>query len=90
MEAFRFPDVGSRNEGHADERADSQNGAMTSETDEATIASTYTLECTDCAFETTVEGDYRDALDVADTHQQERGDAPTDHFVNLRLNGSGE
>lgn len=44
---------------------------------------TFRLRCTDCSFETTVEGDSRDALDVADAHQAEHGEPLADHFVNF-------
>lgn len=45
----------------------------------------YKLTCTDCGFETTVEGDALDALDVADEHQTENGRVSGTHFVNLEL-----
>lgn len=37
---------------------------------------TYTVSCTDCAFETIVEGDTADVFDVIDDHEAER-----EHFV---------
>lgn len=46
---------------------------------------TYELRCTDCGFETTVEGDTDAALDVAESHQEEYGDDGTDHFVNCEV-----
>lgn len=58
---------------------------MTSEDDETASTNVYELTCTDCAFETTVEGSVFDALDVADSHQDEHGQALTEHFVNFEL-----
>lgn len=63
-------------------------GAVTAEAADVTPPAAYALACTDCAFETTVAGDFHDAFDAADAHRQARGDAPTEHFVNLVLNGS--
>lgn len=48
---------------------------------------TYVLRCVDCSFETTVDGDPHDALEVADSHHEEHGETVTDHFVNLELTG---
>lgn len=62
---------------------------MTAETGEPTATNTYELSCTDCTFETTAEGSFFAALDVADAHQEEHGDAPTEHFVNVELDGHG-
>lgn len=56
---------------------------MTSEGDASPEPNTYKLTCTNCAFETTVEGTVYEALDVADTHQDEHGEAASDHFVDL-------
>lgn len=59
--------------------------AMASETDETTPASIYDLMCTDCRFEAVVEGNAFDALDVAKTHREEKGNSSTDHFVEFEL-----
>lgn len=56
---------------------------MTSDVDETTRSHDYRLSCSDCAFETTVEGSSFDALTVATEHQEANGDSPTDHFVNF-------
>jgi hypothetical protein len=58
---------------------------MTTEADESQPIQTYELACNDCQFETTVDGTVLDALDVADSHQTENGDTPTDHFVDFEL-----
>lgn len=63
---------------------------MTSTTDEPTTAHTYELTCTDCAFETSVEGSFLEALDVADAHQEKHGDPLTKHFVNLKRSDTSE
>lgn len=60
---------------------------MTAETNDISTSKTFELTCTDCTFETTVDGSFYDALDVADAHQEEHGVAPTDHFVNFQLDG---
>lgn len=46
---------------------------------------TYELSCTDCQFETTVEGTPIEALDVANEHEQSYTTDEPDHFVNFRL-----
>lgn len=60
---------------------------MTSNTEDASTpdASTYELDCTDCPFGTTVEGSFTEAFDVADSHQNQHGGAPSAHFVNIQL-----
>lgn len=60
---------------------------MASETDDSAPRRTYELVCTDCEFEATVDGTVHDALDVADSHQQERGTRIEDHFVTFKLQG---
>jgi len=55
---------------------------MTAEPETATTR-TYELTCTDCQFETVVEGSPFDALDVAESHEQVHGDVQSGHFVNL-------
>lgn len=61
---------------------------MTVEADDVAPPEAYALACTDCAYETTVEGGFHEAFDAADTHRQAHSDAPAEHFVNLVLNGS--
>lgn len=56
-----------------------------SQSGEATTAKTYRLTCTDCGFETTVDGDSFDALDVADAHQDEYEAPFADHFVDFAV-----
>lgn len=53
--------------------------------EETPPANTYKLHCNDCSFESTVEGDCHDELEVADAHQEEYGETLTDHFVNFRM-----
>jgi hypothetical protein len=56
---------------------------MASGSDESSSTNTFVLSCTDCEFETTVEGGVTNALDVADNHQANHGEGVTDHFVNF-------
>ncbi len=56
---------------------------MTINSDESKPTIAFELSCTDCGFETVVEGDIFEALDVANTHQAERGSDPSEHFVNV-------
>ena len=79
---------GGRIAGRAGAAGGGSSGAATSEADDVAPPETYALTCTDCAFETTVEGGFLEAFDAADIHRQAHGDAPTAHFVNLVLNGS--
>jgi hypothetical protein len=60
---------------------------MTDDTDETTQNVQYDLACVDCAYERSVEGTFLDALDVADDHQEDAGEPPGDHFVNIEHNG---
>lgn len=46
-------------------------------------AHTYELSCTDCLFETTVEGDASDVYDVIDDHQEAYRRSTRNHFVNF-------
>lgn len=50
---------------------------------DSTSDATFHLECTDCSFGMTVEVGSIDALEIADEHQAEYGDAADhlDHFV---------
>lgn len=61
--------------------------SMSSEATGNTTPNVYELTCTDCTFETTVAGEFLDALDVAETHQHEHAELRTDHFVNVTLDG---
>jgi hypothetical protein len=56
---------------------------MSSDSDGSAGERTFELSCTDCSFETTVEGEVMDALDVAESHQTKQGESVTDHFVNF-------
>lgn len=47
-----------------------------------TTTRVYELDCSDCSFETTVEGDFYDVYEVIDDHQEDQEDY-TDHFVNF-------
>lgn len=55
----------------------------TSETDDTSATRTFRLTCTDCSFETAVDGNSRDALEEAEAHQAEYGGPLVDHFVNF-------
>lgn len=57
---------------------------MASESQNSDPALVYRLSCTDCQFETTVQGDAFDALDEADAHRTE---TPAGHFVDFELTG---
>lgn len=48
-----------------------------------TPSNNFELTCTDCTYETTVEGTFLDALDVANAHEDEHGRTHTDHFVDV-------
>ena len=54
---------------------------MTTQHNESVLSLTYTLNCVDCSFETTVEGDVFDVLDIIDIHQEEHAGDPFEHFV---------
>ena len=43
----------------------------------------FALECTDCAFTTTVEDDVDGVFDVIEAHQSEMHSSQNDHFVNF-------
>lgn len=43
----------------------------------------YELDCTDCAFQTTVVGTFAEAVDAVEAHRAEAGAGLTDHFVNV-------
>lgn len=60
---------------------------MTFEASESVTSNHYALTCTDCSFETTIEGTVMDAFDVADIHQKRHGHVQPDHFVNILLDG---
>lgn len=59
---------------------------MLAATEQSTTANVYRLRCTDCSFETTVNGDSYDALKAAAAHQGEYGESSGDHFVNFEVN----
>lgn len=62
----------------------SQRGVDEPETGaDKTDVAVFDLSCTDCSFETAVEGSVSDAFDAADAHQGEHGETPTGHFVNF-------
>lgn len=61
---------------------------MSEEVTEPMATHEYELFCTDCDFEATVNGTVHDALDIADTHQEEYGERPMDHFVTFKLEGA--
>lgn len=46
-------------------------------------AVTFELSCNDCPFERTVDGSLYDALELAERHESQTGDVPTDHFVDF-------
>lgn len=54
---------------------------MSTQTDETTSSLTYTLSCVHCPFETTVDGDALDVLDVIDAHQERHSIDGFEHFV---------
>lgn len=60
---------------------------MTSDTDQSAKTDSFELYCTDCDFEATVTGTVNDALDVADSHQDDHGTMPGEHFVTFKLSG---
>lgn len=49
----------------------------------------YTVYCVDCPFETTVEGDAFDVLDVVDAHQEEHANDAFEHFVEFESAETG-
>lgn len=58
---------------------------MASDVTDADTTALYELHCNDCSFEATVDGDLNEALEVANTHQEDRGVTPADHFVDFEL-----
>jgi hypothetical protein len=63
----------------------SSKSSATPSTGEPTTTTTYRLTCTDCSFETTVEGGSYDVLEIADAHQKTYGETFKDHFVNFEI-----
>lgn len=63
---------------------------MPAESEEPASDLTYELTCTDCAYETTVEGDVHDALDAAKLHQEAHENTATGHFVDFELRDGTE
>lgn len=62
--------------------------SLTSKPAEPTTDGTYKLSCNHCSFETTVEGDCFDALEVADAHQEEYTEHLAAHSVDFTLTDS--
>lgn len=60
---------------------------MTTEVEKTASKPVYELACTDCSFESTVEGEFLDALDVADEHQEQYAGSSMEHFVNVEQHG---
>lgn len=53
------------------------------------VNSRYELECTDCPFQTTVDGEFDEVFDTIEAHREKQSAGPTEHFVNIhRVNGS--
>ena len=48
------------------------------------MTAVYELECIDCAFQTTVVGEFREAIEETEAHRAEQEVAPDAHFVNIR------
>lgn len=59
--------------------------SMGSDVTNADTSGLYELSCNDCEFQATVDGDLNEALDVANSHQEERGVSKADHFVDFEL-----
>lgn len=59
--------------------------SMASDVTEADTSGLYELSCNDCAFQATVDGDLNEALEVANSHQEGRGETQGDHFVDFEL-----
>lgn len=63
---------------------------MAPDAQETELSRTFQLTCTDCSFQAAVEGTVDDALDVAEDHQENRGDGGAiDHFVDFELHRDG-
>lgn len=62
---------------------------MASDITDADTSGLYELRCNDCEFQATVDGDLNEALDLANSHQEERGETPADHFVDFELQNHG-
>lgn len=44
----------------------------------------FALDCTECPFETTVEGAFAEVQAVVDAHRGDVSAGATEHFVNVR------
>lgn len=51
-----------------------------------TASKNFELTCTDCTFETTIEGTFLDALDAADSHEAAHERGHLTHFVDIARN----
>lgn len=45
----------------------------------------YVLDCTECQFETTVDGTLPEVQAAIEAHRSDAAAGPTEHFVNVRL-----
>lgn len=59
--------------------------SMASEPEETGAAVTFRLSCSDCEFETTVEGSADAAIDAARAHRRDASDPG--HFVDFEFTG---
>lgn len=50
---------------------------------ELAVPGRYRLDCVDCPFRSTVEGDYDAVLAEVEAHQEDVEAGPADHFVNV-------
>lgn len=50
---------------------------------DASVATRYELDCTDCRFHRTVTGTLTEALDAGDAHREQMDAGPTEHFINI-------
>lgn len=48
-----------------------------------TVTARYRLDCVECGFEETVEGEYADVLEAVRVHQEQVEAGPAEHFVNV-------
>lgn len=51
------------------------------------MSAKFELDCIDCEFETTVVGEFADAVEAVDEHRAAVEAAPADHFVNIQHRG---
>lgn len=50
----------------------------------------YHLSCTDCAYETTIDGDGHEAIELAWEHQENNGGPSIRHFVEFQPIGTDD